>query len=271
MQLSEVPVFILCGGLGTRLREETEFRPKPMVPVGNQPILWHIMRSYSRHGFKKFILCLGYKAEVVKSYFLNYTSMNSDFTVELKSNNLTVHSVDHDQDWQVTLAYTGELTMTGGRVARAAAKYLGGAPTFAVTYGDGLTDVNLADEFAFHLSHKSIGTVLGTNPPSRFGELKLAENRVVEFSEKPEFSDNWINGGYFFFQRDFLKYLSPDESCVLEREPLIKLARDGQLSMYKHDGFWACMDTQRDRESLEKLWLKGQAPWAPGHQVERKS
>ncbi|HEY1685654.1 MAG TPA: glucose-1-phosphate cytidylyltransferase [Tepidisphaeraceae bacterium] len=269
MKPADVPVFILCGGLGTRLREETEFRPKPMVPIGNQPILWHIMRSYSRHGFKKFILCLGYKSEVVKSYFLNYTSMNSDFTVELKSNNLTVHSVDHDQDWQVTLAYTGELTMTGGRVAQAAAKYLGDAPTFAVTYGDGLTDVNLTDEFVFHQSHKTIGTVLGTNPPSRFGELKLAENRVMEFSEKPEFTDNWINAGYFFFQRNFLKYLSQDESCVLEREPLIKLARDGQLSMYKHSGFWACMDTQRDRESLEKMWNSGKAPWNVSS--ERKS
>lgn len=271
MQLRNVPVFILCGGLGTRLREETEFRPKPMVPVGNQPILWHIMRSYSKHGFRKFILCLGYKAEVVKSYFLNYTSMNSDFTVELKSNNVSVHSVDHDQDWEVTLAYTGELTMTGARVARAAGKYLGDAPTFAVTYGDGLTDANLADEYAFHLSNKRLGTVLGTNPPSRFGELKLDGVAVTEFSEKPEFSDNWINGGYFFFQRDFLRYLSADESCVLERDPLIKLARDGQLSMYKHGGFWACMDTQRDREYMEKLWTGGKAPWAVGQQSERKS
>jgi glucose-1-phosphate cytidylyltransferase len=266
---SNVPVFILCGGLGTRLREETEFRPKPMVPVGNQPIMWHIMRCYARHGFRKFILCLGYKAEVVKSYFLNYTSMNSDFTVELKTNNLTVHSVDHDQDWDVTLAYTGELTMTGARVARAAAKYLGDAPTFAVTYGDGLTDANLGDEFAFHLANKKLGTVLGTNPPSRFGELKLDGVQVKEFSEKPEFSDSWINGGYFFFQRDFLRYLSADESCVLERDPLIQLSRDGELGMYKHSGFWACMDTQRDREYLEKLWTSGKAPWNAGHQNER--
>jgi glucose-1-phosphate cytidylyltransferase len=260
--LSDVPVFVLCGGLGTRLREETELRPKPMVPVGTRPIVWHIMRTYSHHGFRRFVLCLGYKAEVVKSYFLNYASMNSDFTVELKSNNVKVHSVDHDQDWEVTLAYTGELTMTGARVARAAAKYLGNASHFAVTYGDGVTDADLSDEYRFHLEGKNLGTVLGVNPPSRFGELKVEGNQVEEFSEKPEFVDNWINGGYFFFQRDFLPYLSTDESCVLEREPLIRLARDGKLDMYRHRGYWACMDTQRDLEQLNKLWASGEAPWA---------
>jgi len=260
--LSDVPVFVLCGGLGTRLREETELRPKPMVPVGARPIVWHIMRTYSHHGFRRFILCLGYKAEVVKSYFLNYSSMNSDFTVELKSNNVKVHSVDHDQDWEVTLAFTGELTMTGARVARAASKYLGDASHFAVTYGDGVTDANLADEYRFHLENKNVGTVLGVNPPSRFGELKVEGDQVEEFSEKPEFVDNWINGGYFFFKREFLPYLSQDESCVLEREPLIRLARDGKLDMYRHRGYWACMDTQRDLEQLNKLWASGEAPWA---------
>ena len=212
-------MFVLCGGLGTRLREETEVRPKPMVPVGNRPILWHIMRTYSHHGFHRFILCLGYKAEVIKSYFLNYASMNSDFTVELETNNLTVHSIDHEEDWEVTLAYTGELTMTGARVSRAAAKYLGDARHFAVTYGDGVTDANLGEEFRFHLEQGRMGTVLGVNPPSRFGELRVEATKVQEFSEKPEFADNWINGGYFFFHRDFLSYLSPDENCVLEREP----------------------------------------------------
>ena len=260
--LSNVPVFVLCGGLGTRLREETELRPKPMVPVGNKPILWHIMRTYAHHGFKNFVLCCGYKSEVIKAYFLNYASMNSDFTVELKTNNLTVHSVDHDQDWTVTLAFTGELTMTGARVARAASRYLGGATTFGVTYGDGLTNANLKEEFAFHLEQDRIGTVLGVNPPSRFGELKTNGPQVQEFAEKPDFADNWINAGYFFFHRDFLPYLSPDESCVLEKTPLVKLTHDRQLSMYKHRGFWACMDTQRDRESLEKLWASGNAPWA---------
>jgi glucose-1-phosphate cytidylyltransferase len=261
---SNVPVFVLCGGLGTRLREETELRPKPMVPVGAKPILWHVMRTYSKHGFKRFVLCLGYKAEVVKSYFLNYASLNSDFTVNLKSDEVTVHSVDHDQDWEVTLAYTGELTMTGARVARAAAKYLGNSEHFAVTYGDGLTDADLTREWAFHKSENRIGTVLGVNPPSRFGELKVDGGRVQEFAEKPEFTESWINGGYFFFNRKFLPYLSDTESCVLEREPLVRLAADGQLSMFKlpQGGFWGCMDTQRDREHLDKLWASGKAPWA---------
>jgi glucose-1-phosphate cytidylyltransferase len=256
-------VFVLCGGLGTRLREETELRPKPMVPVGNRPILWHIMRSYAHHGFRRFVLCLGYKAEVIKSYFINYASMNSDFTVDLKSANVTVHSIDHEQDWEVTLADTGELTMTGARVARAARKYLGNAGVFAVTYGDGLTDADLAAELAFHQAENRIGTVLGVNPPSRFGELKVDGSRVEEFAEKPDFAENWINGGYFFFNREFLPYLTFDESCVLEREPLVRLAGDGQLSIYKHRGFWACMDTQRDREQLDKIWSAGDAPWAP--------
>jgi glucose-1-phosphate cytidylyltransferase len=258
---SDVPVFVLCGGLGTRIREETELRPKPMVPIGSRPILWHIMRSYSRHGFKRFILCLGYKAEVIKAFFLHYSSLNSDFTVDLKTNNMTLHSIDHDQDWTVTLADTGELTMTGARVARAAAKYLGDATNFAVTYGDGLTDANLSEELEFHLAQKRYGTVLGVNPPSRFGELRVDGAAVAEFAEKPDFADNWINGGYFFFHRNFLPYLSAQESCVLERDPLVKLAQDGQLAIYRHRGFWACLDTQRDREHLEKLWASGKPPW----------
>ncbi len=258
---NDIPVFILCGGLGTRLKEETEFRPKPMVPVGNHPILWHIMRTYSRQGFKNFVLCLGFKSEVIKSYFLNYSSMNSDFTVDLQSNEVTVHSVDHDQDWSVTLAYTGELTMTGARVARAAERYLGEAEHFAVTYGDGLTNADLRTELEFHLSEGRTGTVLGVNPPSRFGEFKLDGNKVIEFAEKPEFKEKWINGGYFFFRRNFVDYLSTDESCVLEQEPLAKLAQDKELSVFKHDGFWQCMDTQRDRDYLNKIWNSGNAPW----------
>ncbi|MEE9384920.1 MAG: glucose-1-phosphate cytidylyltransferase [Nannocystaceae bacterium] len=259
--LAHVPVFVLCGGFGTRLREETELRPKPMVPIGDHPILWHVMRSYAHHGFKRFVLCLGYKAEVIKSYFLDYASMNSDFTVELKSNSVTVHSVDHDQDWQVTLAFTGQNAMTGSRVAQAAHRYLGDAQQFAVTYGDGLTDANLGEEFAVHQAHGKIGTVLGVNPPSRFGELMISKDSVTAFEEKPEFGDNWINGGYFFFKRDFLPYLSPDTGCILERDPLVRLARDGQLNVHRHPGFWACMDTQRDRDHLNRLWSEGKAPW----------
>ena len=263
-EIAKTPVFILCGGLGTRLKEETEFRPKPMVPVGNHPILWHIMHFYRRHGFRKFILCLGFKSEAIKSYFLNYSSLNSDFTVDLKSNNLTVHSIDHEEDWEVTLAYTGEETMTGGRIARAAEKYLGDAEHAAVTYGDGLTNANLKKEFEFHQSHQKIGTILGVNPPSRFGELYLEGDKVLEFSEKPEFKEKWINGGYFFFKRDFFfNYLSKDSTCILEKKPLVKLAEDKELHVYRHQGFWACMDTQRDRDYLNQLSISGQAPWAP--------
>ena len=261
MKPSEVPVFILCGGLGTRLREETEVRPKPMVPVGNHPILWHIMRTYSHHGFKNFILCLGYKADVIKSYFLNYPTMNSDFTIGLKTNDIKVHKIDHGEDWTVTLADTGAVTMTGARVARAASRYLGNAQQFAVTYGDGLTDANMADALQYHLSSRKIGTVLGVNPPSRFGELKLERDEVVAFAEKPDFADNWINGGYFFFNREILRYLTTDDGCVLEREPLVRLANDRQLAVRKHGGFWYAMDTQRDREYLEDLWKSGNAPW----------
>ena len=260
--LTEVPVFILCGGFGTRLKEETEFRPKPMVPIGNRPILWHIMRGYRKHGFRRFVLCTGFKAEVIKAYFLQYANLNSDFTVELKTNRCTVHSVDHGEDWEVTVAYTGEATMTGGRVARAAEKYLGPASHFAVTYGDGLTDADLGAEYRFHCAHGRIGTVLGVNPPSRFGEIRLEGDEVVEFAEKPDFTDTWINGGFFFFRREFLRYVSTEEGCVLERQPLVALARDRQLNLFKHRGFWGCMDTQRDRDHLNQLWASGQAPWA---------
>lgn len=261
---ADVPVFILCGGLGTRLKEETEFKPKPMVPIGNHPILWHIMRLYRRHGFRKFVLCTGFKSEVIKSYFLNYSSLNSDFTVDLKSNSLSIHSVDHDDDWEVTVAYTGEATMTGGRIAIAAEKYLGNAKHAAVTYGDGLTDVDLAKQFAYHCSHGKTGTILGVNPPSRFGEIHLEGDSVAEFLEKPEFKEKWINGGFFFFKREFFsKYLPREEGCILERQPLVSLAQDGELQLYKHGGFWGCMDTQRDRDALNQLWATGKAPWSP--------
>jgi len=258
----QIPVFILCGGLGTRIKEETEFKPKPMVPIGNHPILWHVMHLYRRHGFRKFVLCTGFKSEVIKDYFLNYASLNSDFTVDLKTNYLTVHSIDHGEDWEVTVAYTGDITMTGGRIAIAAEKYMGQAEHAAVTYGDGLTNANLKQEFEFHLSHGKIGTVLGVNPPSRFGEILLEGNEVVNVLEKPEFKENWINGGFFFFKREFFpQYLTKDENCILERIPLSKLSQEGQLNLYKHSGFWACMDTQRDRDYLNQLWSSGQAPW----------
>jgi glucose-1-phosphate cytidylyltransferase len=261
---SEVPVFILCGGLGTRLKEQTEYRPKPMVPIGSRPILWHIMNFYSSYGFRQFVLCMGYKSEIIREYFLNYYTMNSDVTVDLKSNELRVRNVDHSLDWEVTLAYTGEMTMTGGRIARAAEKYLGNCENFAVTYGDGLTNVDLKKELDFHFAHKKVGTVLGVNPPSRFGEFLMDGDKLIEFIEKPELSSSWINGGYFFFQRGFIDYLSKDESCVFETGPLSRLAQDDQLEVYRHRGYWACMDTQRDFEQLNKLWQSGRAPWAKG-------
>ena len=235
MNPSDVPVFVLCGGLGTRLKEETEFRPKPMVPIGDEPILAHILRSYRQHGFERFVLCLGFKAEVIEEAFA--------------------------EEEGVTLVRTGESAMTGARVARAAQQCLGDAEHFAVTYGDGLTDADLASELEFHVTHGGIGTVLGVNPPSRFGELKIEGDSVVEFDEKPQIRDHWVNGGYFFFKRDFLGYLSTDDDCVLEQEPLVRLARDGGLTVFRHPGYWAAMDTQRDMEQLTELYVSGKAPW----------
>ncbi len=232
-----------------------------MVPIGNNPILWHVMQIYGQYGFRRFILCLGFKADAVKDYFSNFHLHNNDCTIHLKSNKVDVHESKVQLDWEVTLAYTGERNMTGSRVAQAARKYLGSAKHFAVTYGDGLTDANLEEEFSDHLDQGKIGTVLGINPPSRFGEIKVDGNSVVEFAEKPALDNHWINGGYFFFQRNFINYLSEDPSCVLEREPLVKLARDSQLNIHKHGGYWACMDTQRDREELTRLVENGNPPW----------
>ena len=261
MNTADIPVFILCGGLGTRIKEETEFRPKPMVPIGEHPILWHVMQIYARNGFRRFVLCLGFKADAIKDYFSNFHLHNADCTIKLKTNEVTVHEHRHHLDWEVTLAYTGDKNMTGSRVAQATRKYLGAAEHFAATYGDGLTDADLAGELRYHLAQKKLGTALGINPPSRFGEFKVEDDRVAEFSEKPDLEGHWINGGYFFFHRDFRKYLSEDEGCVLEGDPLVRLARDGQLNLHKHRGFWACMDTQRDREFLTRLVESGVPPW----------
>ena len=234
-----------------------------MIRIGHRPILWHIMQTYSFFGFRRFILCLGFKAEVIKEYFLNYTSMHSDFTVNLNDNEPVIHSINHKEDWEVTLAYTGQNTMTGARLARAAEKYIGDAPHAAVTYGDGVCNANLLAEYEYHCLHNKKGTVLGVNPPSRFGEIKLDGDEVIEFDEKPEFSEKWINGGYFFFQRDFFTdYLSQEPDCILEKEPLVNLARDGELNIHKHTGFWSCMDTLRDYQNLNALWTKKSAPWS---------
>jgi glucose-1-phosphate cytidylyltransferase len=217
--------------------------------------------SVSEVPFPEILLCLGFKGDYVKEYFGKWHLRNADCTIKLKTNEVVVHERMEDLDWEVTLAYTGEKNMTGSRVAVAARKYLGPAEHFGVTYGDGLTDADLAEEFRFHLSRPKLGTVLGVNPPSRFGEIKIEGEKVLEFAEKPDIEDHWINGGYFFFHRDFRRYVSEDEGCVLEREPLVRLARDGQLNIFKHRGFWACMDTQRDREYLTRLVEAGAPPW----------
>jgi glucose-1-phosphate cytidylyltransferase len=256
-------VLILCGGQGTRLREYTELIPKPMVEIGGRPILWHIMKSYAHFGITDFILCLGYKAHVIKEYFLNYEAMNSDFTIGLGKNKSVVFDGDtHSEDgWKVTLVFTGEAAMTGARIKRAA-RYLGPAQeTFCVTYGDGLADVNLGALLAFHKSHGELATVTGVHPPSRFGELETRARRVTAFSEKPTIAQGRVNGGFFCFEPGFLEYLSEEDNCVLERAPLERCTREGKLMVYEHDGFWQCMDTYRDWEVLDRVWRQGRAPW----------
>ncbi len=249
---------ILCGGLGTRLREETEFRPKPMIMIGDNPILWHIMRLYSHYGFKDFILCLGYKGEVIKNYFLEYDIVNSDFTICLGTKEITRHSLFHDESgWQVTLAETGNQTMTGGRIKKIE-KYIDG-DTFIMTYGDGLANINIKELIKFHREKGKIATVTGVRPVARFGELSVDGDLVRDFSEKPQIEQGWINGGFFVFQREFFDYL--DDECVLEKEPLERLARDNQLAVYKHTGYWRCMDTYRDLEALNRDWASGRAGW----------
>lgn len=260
MSHDRIQTVILCGGLGTRLREETEYRPKPMVEIGGRPILWHIMKSYAAHGFTDFIICLGYKAEVVKEYFLNYEAMNNDFTVELgKRGSVVFHNGHEENGWCVTLVDTGVASNTGARVKRAS-RYLKG-DRFMLTYGDGVSDVDLRALLEFHTRAGTLATVTGVHPSSRFGELFLAGSRVAQFSEKPQTQEGIINGGFFVFERRALDYLSEDASCVLEREPLERLAADGQLSVFRHEGFWQCMDTYRDYQQLNHLWESGDARW----------
>ncbi len=251
---------ILCGGMGTRLREHTEARPKPMIEVGGVPMLVHIQRIYAQHGIREFVLCLGYKAEQIKRYFLDYDAMQSDFTLSLGDrSSLVLHDPLASPGWKVTLADTGQRAMTGARLRRAS-RYLGDE-TFALTYGDGVADVDLTAALAFHRAHGKLATITGVRPPSRFGEIEHDAGRVLAFNEKPQAGAGLINGGFFFFEPGFLKYLSDDEGCILEREPLERCVADGELRVFEHPGFWACMDTLRDHENLEALWASGQAPW----------
>jgi len=249
---------LLCGGLGTRISEETQLKPKPMVEIAGRPILWHIMKIYERFGFNDFVLALGYKSEVIKDYFLNYHARLSDLTVELKSGSVG-YSNPTAEDWNISLIDTGQNTMTGGRLLRLKST-LESSGTFMVTYGDGVCDVDVSELIAFHRSHGRLATVTAVRPPVRFGELSIENNSVRSFQEKPQAGEGWINGGFFVFEPPVLDYIS-DDGVMLEREPLEKLAEQGELMAYKHAGYWQCMDTLRDKTTLEELWLSGNAPW----------
>ncbi len=253
-------VVILCGGLGTRLREETEYRPKPMVPIGGRPILWHIMKTYAHHGHKEFILCLGYKGEVIKDYFRNYQWNTSDVTLRLgRTPRITYHTQHEEEDWTVTLLDTGLETQTGGRLRRALAFV--DSETFLFTYGDGLINSDINRTIQFHQQHGCLGSVTAVRPTGRFGEIALDGESITAFHEKPEREQGFVNGGYFVLNRGIEKYLDGGDACVLERAPLEGLARDGQLKARRHDGFWQCMDTYREYEMLNKMWTAGAAPW----------
>ena len=250
-------VVLLAGGLGTRLREETEYRPKPMVDVGGRPILWHIMKNFASFNLTEFVICTGYRGEVIKDYFLNYDARTNDFTAHLGNSNRIEYHDDHaENDWMVTVADTGALTMTGGRVKKVQ-KYVDGR--FMVTYGDGLADVDVRALLKFHEDHGRLATVTTIRPLSRFGVMDLApDGQVRQFREKPQ-TDDYVNAGFFVFEPEIFEFL--DENCVLEQEPLERLATQGQLMAYRHEGFWQPMDTYREFTMLNDMWESGHAPW----------
>jgi glucose-1-phosphate cytidylyltransferase len=254
-------VVILCGGLGTRLSEETQLRPKPMVEIGGRPILWHIMKIYERHGFTDFTLALGYKAEMIKDYFLHYRARQSDLMVDLQRGEI-VYSNQAVEGWRVSMVDTGANTMTGGRLLRLKPHVQAGG-TFLFTYGDGVSDVNLSSVLAYHRSHGRLATVTAARPSARFGGLHIGDGQVLHFKEKPQSGEGWINGGFFVFDAGVFDYLEND-ATVLEQKPLENLVRDGQLMAYEHSGYWQCMDTVRDRDALQALWDNGRAPWLQG-------
>lgn len=251
-------VVILCGGLGTRLSELTDSTPKPMVPIGGRPILWHLMKTFSHYGFHEFLLCLGYKGDQIRSYFVNYSALNSDLRIHIGDQRVEVLFSVHDEGkWEVTLADTGEATPTGGRIKRAE-RYLIG-DRFIATYGDGLSDINIRDLVRFHESHGKLATITGVHPTSRFGALDVLDGLVRDFHEKPKLKGEWVSGGFFVFERAVLDWIGDDDS--LEATPLERLAQEGQLAMYPHEGFWQAMDTLRDLRSLDEKWAGGRAPW----------
>lgn len=252
-------VVILCGGLGTRLREETEFRPKPMVPIGGRPILWHLMKFYASQGHKEFVLCLGYKGEVIKEYFRNYQWNVSDVALQLGPHpEIRYHNQHLEEDWKVTLVDTGQETLTGGRVQRVLPFI--DEDDFLLSYGDGLIDSDINASIGFHRKHGAIATVTAVTPESRFGELSIEGDTVTSFREKTSGEAPPINGGFFVMNRRIGEYLSGDQ-CILEHEPLCRLAAEGQLKAWRHSGFWQCMDTFREQQMLEKMWQAGKAPW----------
>lgn len=248
---------ILAGGLGTRISEETTVRPKPMVEIGGMPVLWHILKLYSHHGINDFIICLGYKGYMIKEYFANYFLHMSDVTFDLANNKMEVHH-RHAESWRVTLVDTGSSTQTGGRLKRVA-DYLNG-DTFCFTYGDGVANIDIRAEIAFHREQGALATMCAAQPPGRFGAIDLDGNKITRFEEKPAGDGAWINGGYFVLEPKVLEYIEGDDT-IWERAPLERLARDGQLAAYPHRGFWQPMDTLRDKIKLEELWQSGQAPW----------
>ncbi|MEO0488535.1 MAG: glucose-1-phosphate cytidylyltransferase [Cyanobacteria bacterium P01_A01_bin.123] len=250
-------VIILAGGLGSRLAEYTEVIPKPMVPIGGKPMLWHIMKTYAYFGHKDFYVALGYKAEVIKEYFLHYRTLNANFTVDLGTGAVTPHQLDKI-DWRVTLVETGLHSMTGGRVKRMQS-YIGNE-TCLLTYGDGVSDLDLDQLVAFHKSHGKLVTVTAVHPGARFGELQIQQAQVTSFQEKPQTGQGWINGGYFVIEPGFFELIEGDHT-ILEREPLEQASQLGELMAYQHNGFWQCMDTKRDRDNLEAVWQSGKAPW----------
>jgi glucose-1-phosphate cytidylyltransferase len=256
-------VVILCGGKGTRLREETEYRPKPMVPIGNRPILWHIMKIYAAFGFTEFVLCLGYKGEMIKDFFRNYLWLNSHITLRLgRQANVKFHNHHDEEDWTVTLADTGEETLTAGRILRIK-QFIGDDPEFFLTYGDGVGNIDIAAALAFHRRHGKKLTVTAVRPPGRFGELDLApQGQVLAFNEKPQAAEGRINGGFFVASRSVFDYLEPDADQVMfEQKPVQTIAREGQLMAFPHDGFWQPMDTFSEYSLLNRLWAEGKAPW----------
>ncbi|MEA2135485.1 MAG: glucose-phosphate cytidylyltransferase [Solirubrobacteraceae bacterium] len=258
--IERMPVVVLAGGMGTRLREETERVPKPLVEIGERPILWHIMKLYGHHGARRFLVCLGYKSWAIKEFFLRYHEHGADMTVHIGSEEPpTFHDSAVAEDWEVTLAETGLQTGTGGRLYRVRS-YVD-TDTFMFTYGDGIGRVDIAALLDFHRSHDRIATVTGVHPSSRYGEMRVEDGVATEFNEKPTTPEGFVSGGFFVFQREIFDYLTEDPGLILEQEPLRGLARDGQLAVYRHEEYWLGMDTYREFEELNRLWASGEAPW----------